>query len=272
MSRISAVLARIKAGGRTAVAPFLTVGYPEPDAFPGLVRALVEGGADMLELGVPFSDPLADGATIQRANFAALRHGVTTTACLAAVRGLRSHGLEVPVLLMGYYNPVLAYGLEDFAADAATAGVDGLIVVDLPPEESEPLQGACRAHGLDFVYLLAPTSTAERVALVVGRASGFVYCVSVTGVTGARSSLPPELPAFVEGVRRQTALPLAVGFGISRREHVEAVGRIAEVAVVGSALIDVIDSSPVGEREARVRAYVEVLAGRRGAAGDRHGE
>jgi tryptophan synthase alpha subunit len=233
------------------------------------VRALVEGGADMLELGVPFSDPLADGATIQRAGFVALRHGVTTSACLEAVRELRARGLEVPVLLMGYYNPILACGPEAFAADAAAAGVDGLIVVDLPPEEAGLLQEACRARGLDLVYLLAPTSTAERVALVARQASGFIYCVSVTGVTGARSSLPPELPAFIERVRRQTTLPLAVGFGISSREHVEAVGRIAEVAVVGSALIDVIDSSPAQEREARVKAYVEVLAGRRGAVGGR---
>jgi tryptophan synthase alpha subunit len=223
----------------------------------------------MLELGVPFSDPLADGATIQRANFTALQHGVTTSVCLEAVRALREQGLEVPVLLMGYYNPILAYGLEGFAVDAAAAGVDGLIVVDLPPEEAGPLQEACRARGLDLVYLLAPTSTPERVALVARQASGFVYCVSVTGVTGARSALPPELPAFVERVRSETTLPLAVGFGISDREHVEAVGRIAEVAVVGSALIDVIDSSPAQEREARVRAYVEVLAGRRGAARDR---
>jgi tryptophan synthase alpha chain len=223
----------------------------------------------MLELGVPFSDPLADGATIQRAGFVALRHGVTASACLEAVRELRARGLEVPVLLMGYYNPILACGPEAFAADAAAAGVDGLIVVDLPPEEAGLLQEACRARGLDLVYLLAPTSTAERVALVARQASGFIYCVSVTGVTGARSSLPPELPAFIGRVRRQTSLPLAVGFGISSRAHVEAVGRVAEVAVVGSALIDVIDSSPAQEREARVKAYVEVLAGRRGAAGGR---
>jgi tryptophan synthase alpha chain len=229
------------------------------------VRALVEGGADMLELGAPFSDPLADGTTIQRSNLVALQHGVTTRTCLEAVRQLRAGGLEIPILLMGYYNPILAYGPEAFAADAAAAGVDGLIIVDLPPEESGSLQEACRVRGLDLVYLLAPTSTPERTALVARQASGFIYCVSVTGVTGARSSLPPELPAFVEGVRRQTMLPLAVGFGISRREHVEAVGRIAEIAVVGSALIDVIEGSPAEEREERLRAYVEVLAGRRGS-------
>jgi tryptophan synthase alpha chain len=169
---------------------------------------------------------------------------------------------------MGYYNPILAYGPEAFAADASAAGVDGLIVVDLPPEESGPLRDPCRALDLDLVYLLAPTSTVERVALVARQASGFVYCVSVTGVTGARPSLPPEHPAFDERVRRHTTLPLAVGFGVSRREHVEDVGRIAEVAVVGSALIDVIEASPALEREARVKAYVEVLAGRRGDARD----
>jgi tryptophan synthase alpha chain len=142
LSRIGPALAAAREQGRTALAPFLTVGYPEPSAFPGLVTALVEGGADMLELGVPFSDPLADGATIQRANFIALQHGVTTSVCLEAVRALREQGLEVPVLLMGYYNPILAYGLEGFAAEAAAAGVDGLIVVDLPPEEAGPLQEA----------------------------------------------------------------------------------------------------------------------------------
>jgi tryptophan synthase alpha subunit len=249
---------------------YLTAGYPDAESNPGLVRALVEGGADLVELGVPFSDPLADGATIQRANSAALEQGVNASWCLHMVKELREGGLEVPLLLMGYYNPVAAYGPPAFVEDAARAGVDGLIVVDLPPEESAGLREACRAQGLDLVYLLAPTSGRERIELVSRSSSGFVYCVSVAGVTGARAALPTDLRAFLEAVRRSTSLPLAVGFGISRREHVEAVGRLAEAAVVGSAIIDVIDDSDVSEREVRVREYVEVLAGRRGAAAHSH--
>ena len=266
MSRIADTLARTRSEKRPALVAYVTAGYPDAQSTPGLVRALVEGGADMVELGVPFSDPLADGATIQRANSAALAQGVNASWCLRAVSELRKGGLEVPLLLMGYYNPIGAYGPSAFVEDAARAGVDGLIVVDLPPEESAELREACRAQGLDLVYLLAPTSGPERIALVSSWASGFIYCVSVTGVTGARAALAPDVRAFLRAVRRSTSLPLAVGFGISRREHVEAMGRLAEAVVVGSAIIDVIDDSDASEREARVREYVEVLAGRRGAA------
>jgi tryptophan synthase alpha chain len=270
LSRIAGTLARTQSEGRAALVAYVTAGYPDAESNPALVRALVEGGADVVELGVPFSDPLADGATIQRANGVALEQGVNTRWCLQAVKELREGGLEVPLLLMGYYNPVAAYGPLAFVEDAARAGVDGLIVVDLPPEESAGLREACRAQGLDLVYLLAPTSSRERIALVSRCASGFVYCVSVAGVTGARAALPRNLRAFLQAVRRSTSLPRAVGFGISRREHVEAVGRLAEAAVVGSAIIDVIDDSDVSEREARVKEYVEVLAGRRGAAARSH--
>jgi tryptophan synthase alpha chain len=167
---------------------------------------------------------------------------------------------------MGYYNPLLAYGADRFAADTAHAGADGLIVVDLPPEESDPLHKACRRNGLDLIYLLAPTSSEERIRRVVQRASGFLYCVSVTGVTGARAELPPELPQFIAQVRRHTLLPLAVGFGISNHKHFRAVAQMADAAVIGSALIDLIERSEASEREARVREYVEVVTGRRRAA------
>lgn len=270
MGRIASTLARTRSEKRAALVAYLTAGYPDAESNPALVRALVEGGADIVELGVPFSDPLADGATIQRANSVALAQGVNVSWCLRAVRALRNEGVEVPLLLMGYYNPIAAYGPEAFVGDAARAGVDGLIVVDLPPEESAELRDACRGRGLDLVYLLAPTSTPERMALVSRWASGFIYCVSVAGVTGARDALPTDLRAFLQAVRRGTSLPLAVGFGISRREHVEAVARLAEAAVVGSAIIDVIDHSDTSEREARVKEYVEVLAGRRGAAVHSH--
>jgi tryptophan synthase alpha chain len=167
---------------------------------------------------------------------------------------------------MGYYNPILAYGLERFAKDAAEAGADGIIPVDLPPEESGPLHDAFTKQGMDVVYLLAPTSTDERIAAVAKKASGFVYCVSLTGVTGMRDEVPAELEAFLVRVRKQISLPLAVGFGISQRKHFEAVARIADAVVIGSAIIDVIAKSDPSEREARLKEYAEVVTGRRGAA------
>ncbi len=243
---------------------YLTVGYPDVDSTLRLVPALLAGGAHLVELGIPFSDPLADGATIQRATQAALEQGVTPATCLQVVGTLRERGVEAPLVLMGYFNPVLAYGVERFAADAAAAGVDGLIVVDLPWEEAGPVLAACRAYGIDLVPLVAPTTSDERLARIGSEASGFIYCVSVTGVTGAREELPPDLPDFLRRVRERTALPVAVGFGISKRKHVESLRPWAEAVVVGSAIIQCLDGARPDEREERVKAYVEVLAGRRG--------
>lgn len=262
MSRIAETMARLRAEGRLGLIAYLTVGYPDVESTLRLVPALAAGGADLVELGIPFSDPLADGATIQRASHHALGQGVTVTVCLDVVRRLRQEGLTIPLLLMGYYNPVLAYGIQAFARDAADAGVDGLIVVDLPPEEATAVQAACVGHGLNLIYLLAPTSSDERIALVAGQAGGFLYCVSLTGVTGARQELSPGLAEFLARVRRHTSLPLAVGFGISRAEHVQAVARLgAEAAVIGSAIIDLIDHTPPGERADRVREYLKALKG-----------
>lgn len=265
--RIESAFARVKAERRAGLVAFLTTGYPDVQSTLELVPALVEGGADIIELGVPFSDPLAEGPTIQAASFHALQNGVTPDVCLDTVSKLRAGGLSVPIILMGYYNPILAYGLEAFAAGAHAAGADGLIVVDLPPEESQPLLGACRTHDLRLIYLLAPTSTDERMREVAALASGFIYCVSVTGVTGARDELPPGLEQFVGRVRRFSPLPIAVGFGISQPKHFRAVAGIADAVVIGSAIIDEIRRSDPSERAARVRAYVEVVTGRRGAAG-----
>jgi tryptophan synthase alpha chain len=271
VSRIAAIFARTRAEKRPAVVPFLTAGYPDLAATPALVEALVAGGADMVELGIPFSDPLADGVTIQRAGLTALEQGVTAGDCLEVVRELRSRGLEIPILLMGYYNPILAYGPEAFVADLAAAGGDGLIAVDLPPEESEELRGLCRAQGLDLIYLLAPTSGAERIAKVAALASGFLYCVSVAGVTGARTDLPSGLSDFVREVRASTDLPLVVGFGISQREHIEAAAAMGlDGAVVGSAIINVIERSDTYEEAKKVREYVEVLTGHRRINTRRH--
>lgn len=266
MSRIAETFAALRARRRTGLVAFLTVGYPSVEETLRLVPALIEGGADVIELGVPFSDPLAEGPTIQRSSHHALERGVTPAACLDVVAGLRAQGVEAPIVLMGYYNPLLSYGLEEFCRDAAAAGADGIIAVDLPPEESHPLRDACRRRGLDLVYLLAPTSTDGRIELVAGLASGFVYCVSVTGVTGAREELPAGLSAFVNRVRARTPLPVAVGFGISKPKHFRAVARIADAAVIGSAIIDEIDRSDPSERVGKVKRYAEVVTGRRRAA------
>ena len=266
MSRIGQTMVRLRKKGRLGLIAYLTVGYPDTETTLRLVPALAAGGADMVELGVPFSDPLADGTTIQRASHCALQQGVTPAVCLDVVKQLRARGLAIPLLLMGYYNSVLAYGIDEFARDAGAAGADGLIEVDLPPEEAAGVQTACAGRGLDLIYLLAPTSSDERIALVAAQASGFIYCVSLTGVTGARGQLPAGLSQFLARVRGHTSLPLAVGFGISKREHLEAVAGLgAEAAVIGSAIINVIDRAPAEEREERVREYVEVVTGRRNA-------
>jgi tryptophan synthase alpha chain len=266
VSRLEATFARLRKEKRAGFVAFLTVGYPSVEDTLRLVPALVEGGADVIELGVPFSDPLAEGPTIQRASHQALQQGVTPAVCLDVVSRLRAAGVEAPLVFMGYYNPLLAYGLETFCSAAARVGADGIIAVDLPPEESGPLHDACRQSGLDLVYLLAPTSTDERIAFVAERASGFIYCVSLSGVTGARDELPPGLADFLARVRSRSPLPLAVGFGISKPKHFRAVARIADAAVIGSAIIDEIDRSGPSERAGRVKAYAEVVTGRRRAA------
>jgi tryptophan synthase alpha chain len=213
------------------------MGYPEPESALSIVPALVQGGADLIELGVPYSDPLADGATIQAASQRALENGMSLALCLEQVAELRGRGVTAPLLLMGYYNPLLQMGLEPFVDRAHAAGVDGLIVPDLPPEEADGLQSALRAHGIDLVFLLAPTSNDERIRLVAARASGFLYLVSLVGVTGARDRLPPELESFIAHVRAASDLPLAVGFGISTPAQAQRVAAAADGVIVGSALI-----------------------------------
>lgn len=258
-SRIAATFERVASEGRCALMPYLTIGYPERDSALELVPALVRGGADLLELGVPFSDPLADGATVQRTTEAALRNGVTPAFCLETVRQLRAQGIETPLLLMGYINPMFQYGIVQFVADAAAAGVDGFIIPDLPPEEAGTVHAACQEHGLDLVFLVAPTSSPERIAAVTALSSGFVYCVALTGVTGARAELSTRLPDFLERVRAATDLPRAVGIGISQPAHVRAVAGMAEGAICGSALLDHIGSLAPDERAAGAEAFVREL-------------
>lgn len=261
-SRIEAALRRANGEGRVAMVCYVMAGFPDAEATVPIVRALDEGGADAIELGIPFSDPLADGPTIQRSGYVALQGGMTPKKVLEQVGEIRAAGVVIPIIVMTYYNPILAYGQDGFVHDAAAAGVDGLIPVDVPPEEAGELAERCRAEGMDLIPLIAPTSSPERIAAAVRLASGFVYCVSVAGVTGAREALPPDLAAFVQRVRQETSLPVGVGFGLSKREHIESLSGIADAAVVGSAIVNVIEGTPRTELEARVKAYVEVLTGR----------
>jgi tryptophan synthase alpha chain len=258
MSRIGPCFEALRQGGRRALVMYLTVGHPQRESALDLVPAVVEGGADMIELGVPFSDPLADGATVQRATQQALRNGVNVAYCIQTVRTLRERGIVVPIVFMGYYNPMLQYGLERFCADAQAAGVDGLIVPDLPPEESHDLHAACARHDIDLIYFLAPTSTDERMREVAERASGFIYCVSLTGTTGAREVVASQLPDFLHRARAATDVPLAVGFGITEPQHAEAVAQVADGVIVGSALLNVVERAAESGTD-EVRAFVAAM-------------
>ena len=258
--RIRESLAAAQTEGRTGLIPFVTVGYPSPGATHDIVRALAGAGADVVELGVPFSDPLAEGPTIQRSSHQALQQGVTPTGCIAAAARLRQSGVDVPLVLMGYFNPILSVGVDEFCRRAGDAGVDGLIVADLPADESAPLREAAEASGLGVVPLLALTSTEARVEAACRHARGFVYCVSVLGVTGARREISRRIEGLVAKVRTHTDLPVAVGFGVSRPEHVASIARHADAAVVGSALIDAIDDGPPETAPERAAAFMAELS------------
>jgi tryptophan synthase alpha chain len=234
---IAAMFANARAQQRAAFLPYYPIGYPTYDDSLDAITAMAGAGADGFEIGMPFSDPLADGPTIQAATQIALENGITVKRCLAAVRELRDRGLDQPMLLMGYLNPVLAYGVNAFARDAKAAGADGLILPDLPPEEAALVGEACTREELALVFFLAPTSNAGRIALVAERANGFIYLVSVTGVTGARAELPPDLREFVARVRAQTDKPLVMGFGISQPEQARVMSEIVDGFIVGSALV-----------------------------------
>ncbi len=240
LERIAAAFAAARAQGRAALMPYVTLGFPRRALSPAVVEAVASSGADLIELGVPFSDPLADGPTIQRSTQVALEQGMNLAGCLEMVTDLRKRGVATPFMLMGYINPILAYNLQRFAVDAAQAGADGVIVPDLPPEEAVELERACRENGLALAYLVPPTASPERIRLIASRSSGFLYLVSLIGVTGARRTLSPDLAGFIQRVRQETKLPLAVGFGISNPEQARAVGSLADGVIVGSALIDVI--------------------------------
>ncbi len=260
-SRIADHFADLASQDRKALAPYVTIGHPEKESTLEVVPALVEGGATMIELGIPFSDPLADGPTIQRSGFKALQNGVTMKYCMETARELRNRGVEVPLIFMGYFNPILRYGLQRFVSDCAEAGVDGLIIPDLPPDESAELAEICKAHQRDLIFMVAPTSREQHIQALNGQASGFVYCVSITGVTGARADVSSDLSAFLGRVRNALDLPLAVGFGISTPEHVREVGAYADGAIVGSALISRLDEADPADVATVARDFMRYLRG-----------
>ena len=259
-NRIDIRLKSLKDAGRTALVPYVTIGFPDVETSEAIAEVILTSGGDLLELGVPFSDPLADGPTIQMTSFQALKHGVNIHTALDMVRRLRAKEAAAPLILMGYYNPFLSYGVEQFVRDAADSGLDGVIVPDLPTEEAELFKGLCDERAIHLIPLLAPTSPDSRIAQTCKDARGFIYCVSLAGVTGARRALASGLPDLVRRIRRHTALPVLVGFGVSSREHVEEIGQFADGAVVASALLDAIDKSPKDKVLQTAREFVVRLA------------
>src|SRR5436853_4355962 len=238
MSRIERRFAQLKQEGRAGLVVYLVAGDPDPDTSRALFEGVAAAGADLIEIGMPFSDPMADGPSIQAAGQRALKAGTTLRSTLAMVRQLRARDPDTPFLLMGYYNPIYRYGAEAFARDAVAAGVDGAIIVDLPPEEDAELAVPARAAGLDIVRLATPTSDEARLPAVVAHASGFVYYVAITGITGTRAVDAVSVRAAVERLRRFTHLPIAVGFGIKTPAQAAAVAQTADAAVVGSVIVD----------------------------------
>ena len=242
MTRIADTFTQLQARREVGLIPFITAGDPDIETTFALVHEMARQGADIIELGVPFSDPMADGPTLQRAAERALQHGTSLSHVFELVRRLRQ-SLSIPILLFGYYNPIWRYGGERFAADARQAGVDGVLCVDLPPEEAEELKRETDRYDLDMIFLLAPTSSLDRAQRVLARARGFIYYVAVTGVTGVRAALPADLSDMVRRIRAISPVPVGVGFGISSAEHAVQVAGVADAAIVGSAISQVIEQS-----------------------------
>jgi tryptophan synthase alpha chain len=260
-SRISQRFAALRQSGQMGLVAYLTAGDPSLAATEKFVLALAEAGADVIELGVPFSDPVADGPVIQRASERALRAGTTLAGVLSLVKTLRAK-TQIPLVLFSYYNPVLQMGLEKFADAAKSVGADGALLTDVTPEEATEYRAAMSSRGLDTIFLAAPTSPDERLALISSATTGFLYVISRTGVTGAKDQLAQELPALARRVRRFTDLPIAIGFGISQPGHVSLLGGLADAAVVGSALVEEIErSESVDAAAAALAARVKLLKG-----------
>ena len=261
MSRLQPRFAAMRAEGRGGLVTFVTAGDPDAARSAEILAGLPGAGADVIEFGMPFTDPMADGPAIERAGGRALGAGQTMKRTLAMVSAFRESDAATPVVLMGYYNPVYAYGPEKFARDAVAAGVDGLIVVDLPPEEAEELAGPAREAGMDMVRLVAPTTTPERLDWLAENASGFIYYISVRGITGARAAALTEIEEGVDRIRGRTELPVAVGFGIRTPEQAAEVARVADAAVVGTAIVErIANELNGGDPVNGTLAYVAALA------------
>ena len=256
MSRIQHTFERLAAEGRKALIPFITAGDPAPELTLPLMQALVAGGADIIELGVPFSDPMADGSTIQRASERAIAAGMSMRKVLDIVRSFRATGDETPVVLMGYANPIEAMGVEPFTCAAADAGVDGVLVVDYPPEECHQFAASCKAAGLDPVFLLAPTSTEQRFADVAVAGSGYIYYVSLKGVTGSATLDLDEVARRIPAIREKVGMPVGVGFGIRDAATAARIASLADAVVIGSRIIEEIEQSGRDEAPARVTAFI----------------
>ena len=268
MSRIAGCFAALKENNKTALIPFITAGDPQRDVTVPLMHTLVEQGADIIELGVPFSDPMADGPVIQRASERALENNMSLRDVLEVVTEFRKTNSATPVVLMGYLNPIEIMGYEAFAAAAQNAGVDGVLTVDIPPEEGNDLINAMRAHELDPIYLLAPTSTEERIRKITSTASGFVYYVSLKGVTGAANLDVDAVSAKLDAIRQTTEMPVGVGFGIKDAATAKAMAAIADAVVVGSAIVQRVEDnagdtaaiqSSVGELIAEMRTAIDAI-------------
>jgi tryptophan synthase alpha chain len=257
MSRIQATFEQLANNRRKALIPFVTAGDPEPGMTVALMHALVEAGADVLELGVPFSDPMADGPVIQRASDRALKHGVGLDQVLKFVGTFRATNQNTPVVLMGYANPIEAMGVEHFVAEAQRAGVDGVLVVDYPPEECGSFAELVRSHGMDLIFLLAPTSSDARIAQVAKLASGYLYYVSLKGVTGAGHFDLREVSEKIPRIRRESSLPVGVGFGIRDATTARAVAQIADAVVIGSAIIQEMEAAPAGEQLRQAARFMQ---------------
>lgn len=259
MSRINASFSALKAQGRKALVPFITAGDPDPDLTLPLMRALVAGGADIIELGVPFSDPMADGPTIQRASERALKHGVSLRRVLEIVRTFRRENDVIPVVLMGYANPIEAYGIPAFISDAQSAGVDGVLVVDYPPEECAEFARSLRDHLIDPIFLLAPTSTTQRFDDVAALGSGYIYYVSLKGVTGAGHLDFDDVARRIPAIRATVGMPVGVGFGIRDAASAVRIAAVADAVVIGSRIIEEIENSPRDQAAVRVTAFMRSI-------------
>ncbi|MFZ2123286.1 MAG: tryptophan synthase subunit alpha [Rhodoferax sp.] len=270
MSRIAATFTQLKAQGRKALIPFVTAGFPYPDVTPELMHAMVAGGADVIELGVPFSDPSADGPVIQQAGDKALAAGIGLVQVLAMVRAFRQRNDSTPVVLMGYANPVERYnqkhrradateGTSAFVQDAAAAGVDGVLIVDYPPEECEDFAAELKANQMDLIFLLAPTSTEERMQQVARIASGYVYYVSLKGVTGSGALDTDAVEAMLPRIRQHVSVPVGVGFGIRDAATARAISRVADAVVIGSRIIQLIDAQPRDQVAATAETFLREI-------------